>query len=200
MYKRDRHTGNHIIKPTCVVDYCKNMGGVGVADQMLQYYEALRRTVKWWKKLFFHFLNLMVLNSYKLYLKYGNRPSKRSHQKFRSALVSSLVKSAVNAPRPQGSRGRKPEPLDRLQGSHFPVYIPAKQGAKRKHPQRYCVACNMSSKNRVGHKRSQSIYMCNKCEKPLCIPDCFRIYHTHKHFKRHLQGWSNSDDSSSDEN
>ena len=55
MYKRDRHTGNHIIKPTCVVDYCKNMGGVGVADQMLQYYEALRRTVKWWKKLFFPF-------------------------------------------------------------------------------------------------------------------------------------------------
>ena len=56
MDKPDRHTGNHIIKPTCVIDYCKNMGGVDVADQMLQYYEALRRTVKWWKKLLFSFV------------------------------------------------------------------------------------------------------------------------------------------------
>ena len=200
--ERRRHGGD-LVKPTSVVDYCQNMGGVDLSDQLLQYYNALRRTVKWWKKLFFHLLNMLVLNSYKLFLKYGNRngTTRRSHQQFRSKLVRALIESAENAPRPRESMGRKPtEPLDRLQGTyHLPIYIPAKPGAKRKHPQRDCVACNPGVKKRVGHKRRQSIYMCEKCNVVLCIPDCFRIYHTHKDYKRILQNTNDANSSSDDE-
>lgn len=35
-----------VLKPTSVVDYCKNMGGIDLSGQMLQYYEALRRTCR----------------------------------------------------------------------------------------------------------------------------------------------------------
>ncbi|WAR11059.1 PGBD4-like protein [Mya arenaria] len=95
--------------------------------------------------------------------------------------------------------GRKPEPIDRLAPEgHYPMYIPAKPGAKRAHPQRDCVACNVGVKERNGHKRRQTIYMCGKCERALCIPDCFRLYHTHKHYKRFLNPQSVQDSSSSD--
>lgn len=94
-----RRHGEDLVKPTSVVEYCKNMGGVDLSDQLLQYYEALRRTVKWWKKQFFHMIIMLVLNSYKLFLKYGNQQTaRRSHQKFWSRLVRALIASAENAP------------------------------------------------------------------------------------------------------
>lgn len=45
-----------VVKPNTIVDYCKYMGGVDVNDQICQYYDVLRKCVKWWKKLFFHLL------------------------------------------------------------------------------------------------------------------------------------------------
>ena len=41
---KQRHGGN-VIKPTPVVNFSQNMGGIDLSDQMLQYYETLRRTV-----------------------------------------------------------------------------------------------------------------------------------------------------------
>ena len=35
-----------VVKPKCVVDYCHFMGGVDLADQVMNYYSFLRRTVK----------------------------------------------------------------------------------------------------------------------------------------------------------
>ena len=198
--------GQPVLKPTAVVDYCKNMGNVDLSDQILQYYEVLRRSLKWWKKLFFHLLNLMLVNAYKLYLKFGNGQGRRSHVKFRSDIVTALIESATTANKPKTSGGRTPTPVGRLHGHHFPVYLPSKPGAKRKHPVRDCVACNPGKSKHVGFKRQQSSYMCDKCEVPLCVPGCFKVYHTHKHYKRILQpeegasagGQDFSSDSSSD--
>ena len=100
--KPGRPNNQPILKPTCVVDYCKHMGGVDLSDQILQYYDVLRRCVKWWKKLFFHLLNLMLVNWYKLYRKFGpDGQSKRSHVKYRCDIVSALLESATTAPKPK---------------------------------------------------------------------------------------------------
>lgn len=186
--KPGRPNNQPILKPTCVVDYCKHMGGVDLSDQILQYYDVLRRCVKWWKKLFFHLLNLMLVNSYKLYRKFGpDGQSKRSHVKYRCDIVSALLESATTAPKPKRSGGRIQNPIGRLRGQHFPVYMTAQGGAKRRRPLRDCVACNPKASKRTGFKRKQSSYMCHKCEVTLCIPECFKIYHTHENYKRILQ-------------
>ena len=184
--KVDRQ-GNPIMKPTATVAYCKNMGGVDLSDQILQYYDVLRRCLKWWRKLFFHLFNLMLVNSYKLYLKYGNPPKRRAHQTFRAQLVHALIDSAPQAPRPQVRGGKKPEPIGRLIGSHLPVHIPAKPNAVKARPQRDCVGCNPEAKKRNGFKRKQTIYMCEKCNVALCVPTCFRVYHSHQDYKRILR-------------
>lgn len=65
--KVDRSTGRQIMKPECIVRYNKFMGAVDKTDMLLHSVECIRRTTKWYKKLFFHFLDLALLNSHVLY-------------------------------------------------------------------------------------------------------------------------------------
>lgn len=138
------------------------------------------------EKLFFHLLNLMLVNAYKLYMKYGtpNLRGKRQHQKFRTDIVKALIESAPNALKPalQNMGRRVGEPLSCLTGQHYPEYIIAKEGAKRSRPLRDCIACKP--------KRKQTSFICQTCNPPvpLCVGTCFQVYHTHKHYKRVLQG------------
>ena len=54
-------------KPIAVQEYNDYMSGVDKSDQLLRYYSMNRKTVKWWKKLFFHLLQLSLVNAQKLY-------------------------------------------------------------------------------------------------------------------------------------
>lgn len=138
--KTDRRTQEPIVKPTCVVDYCSLMGGVDLSDQINQYYSCLRKTSKWYKKLFFYLMNLCVKNAFILYKKFGNG-TKKEHNAFRTYIVNSIIE-ATTAPRPHTEKGRKVlcEKPSRLTDRHFASYIPAKAGAKCARPLRDCVA------------------------------------------------------------
>ncbi|XP_005104947.1 piggyBac transposable element-derived protein 4-like [Aplysia californica] len=67
--RTDRHDrdGNLVDKFKAVIDYNKYMGAVDRSDQMVQYSSFKRRTMKWWKKLFFHLFMPAELNVYLLY-------------------------------------------------------------------------------------------------------------------------------------
>ena len=56
-----------INKPLVVDQYNMYMGGVDKADQYLCYYGFSHRTVKWWRRAFFHLLDLAIVNAYVLY-------------------------------------------------------------------------------------------------------------------------------------
>lgn len=45
-------------------DYNQNMGGVGKSDQLIEKYNVRMKYLKWWKTLFFHFIDIAVVNSY----------------------------------------------------------------------------------------------------------------------------------------
>ena len=68
---QDEH-GN-AIKPAIVVDYNRHMGYVDKADRMANSYTASRRTWKWTKKLFFHVLDMTILNSFILLCTCGGK-------------------------------------------------------------------------------------------------------------------------------
>jgi hypothetical protein len=176
--KTDRN-GDPIVKPTCIVDYCSLMGGVDLSDQINQYYSCLRKTSKWYKKLFFYLLNLCIINAFILYRKFGPA-TKTEHSGFKLSIVNDLIEEAASAPRPQPEKGRKilGEKPSRLIDRHFPSHIPPKEGAKRAIPARDCGACNFKISKRRSRKRKQTTYWCQDCGIPLCVPRCFEVYHT----------------------
>ena len=72
--KKDAH-GNRIPKPQIVYEYTNNMSDVDLSDQYMAFHMSLRKSMKWWKKLFFQILNMILLNAYILNKKYGNKLS-----------------------------------------------------------------------------------------------------------------------------
>ena len=80
-------------KPSVIANYMKNMGGVDTADHYCTTYCFLRRTLKWWRKLFFWGLEVSVINAYVLYVESckNSNSNPMSHIKFRRELVMALV-------------------------------------------------------------------------------------------------------------
>ena len=64
---------NVIQKPTSIIDYNNNMGGVDVVDQQLDSLDILRKSNKWYKKLFLRLVMQCALASYKWNEKQGRK-------------------------------------------------------------------------------------------------------------------------------
>ena len=63
-----RHSGAAAQKkPIAVHTYNQNMNGVDISDQYTATYPFTRKTIKWWRKVFFWLIDLCVTNSYAVY-------------------------------------------------------------------------------------------------------------------------------------
>ena len=58
------------VYPNTIKLYSKYMRGVDLSNQLISYYEIDRRTYKWWKRIFFHLVDLSIINSFIIYKKY----------------------------------------------------------------------------------------------------------------------------------
>ncbi|CAC5385904.1 unnamed protein product [Mytilus coruscus] len=82
--------------PKIIVDYTKYMGGVDKADQYIQYYCFNQKTQKWYKRVFFKFLEILKYNAYRLFLlspnhqTVGNSPA-MTYLQFSRQIASSLI-------------------------------------------------------------------------------------------------------------
>lgn len=171
--KIDHTTGNEKIKPQCMLDYNKKMCAMDKVDMMDSFVGCTRKTLKWYKKLFFHFVDLAVHNAFIVY-KVKN-DSSLTYQKFRKDLVRQLVEEH-HTPRKPSSGDRPPayNPLH-LTARHFPSEIPVtvQQG---KNTRRYCKVCLTTKK--CPQKRQKTRFMCKPCNTALCPTECFEQYHT----------------------
>jgi len=91
---RDEH--RNAIKLAIVVDYKHHMGHVDDSDRMANSYTASRRTWKWTKKLFFHLLDLTIVNSYIFLSSCGEE--KMSHRDFRLTLIREMLAQSGHEP------------------------------------------------------------------------------------------------------
>ncbi|CAF1585828.1 unnamed protein product [Adineta ricciae] len=173
--KSDWKTQKIVEKPECIVHYNKNMGSVDKTDMQLSFVECLRKTIKWYKKFFFHLLDLSTFNAYMLF--------KMKHKKsihfgdFRCELIRQLIER-YSQPKPIGGRPVTSDNPVRLTGRHFPSLVPAT--TTQKCPRRDCIVCSHTSRREK--KRKKTRYQCDICDVGLCVIDCFGDYHTLKHF------------------
>ncbi len=78
--------------PSAIVECNQFMNAVDQADQQLSYHSlTVRKTVKWWKKLFWRLIDMAILNASIVFR--TNHPDKgiRSNTEFRLALIEELV-------------------------------------------------------------------------------------------------------------
>jgi hypothetical protein len=76
------------VKPLIIEDYTTHLSYADLSDRMANSYSFSKKTWKWMEKLFFHLLDVTILNSYMLYKIYGGN---MTHLKFREQLVRDLI-------------------------------------------------------------------------------------------------------------
>lgn len=165
--------GVEVKKPACILEYNKNMGAVDRCDMLYSSTETVRKSIKCYKKIFFHLMDMSVLNAHALYqLKTGK---KLPLIDFQLQLVKQLVEEHKKIKsRSVGGIGNENSPL-RLIERHFPSVTDHRNEQNKLVPRR-CVVC---SKNR---KRKETTFRCLKCDVALCVVPCFEQYHILKTF------------------
>lgn len=82
-------------KPNVIRDYNDGMSGIDKADQMISYYDSLKKTTCRYKKVGLHIIDIYVFNSYALHSKFsGNKEA--SHMKFRESIMKCLIKDMLD--------------------------------------------------------------------------------------------------------
>ena len=168
--------GAAVSKPATVNKYNHCMNGVDVADQLTVFYSFVRKTKKWWRKLFFYFLEVAVVNSYIIYKSSVTHPY--SHLRYRRAIVEQAATLSLLQAPPRAGPGAP----RRFTREDLPQRLEKKQHFLGKLPKsRDCVVC---SKREPG-KRHRTIYFCSTCRDSPCLcPDtCFKKYHTLTKYK-----------------
>ena len=56
-----------VICPDIIVDYNQHMGGVDLADQAMCYYLVGRKSLKWWRKVFWRMHDQAITNAFVLH-------------------------------------------------------------------------------------------------------------------------------------
>lgn len=162
-------TKEMIMKPKCVVDYNRSMGAVDKTDMIISTVNSQRKNLKWYKKYFFHLLDVCIWNAYCLY-KLKTR-KQISMAKFHLELIRQILRRYHSSKATKNfNKSGHINPI-RLTARHFPsIYVNDK--TKRKNPLRKCVVCTKND------KISQTRYQCKNCDVGLCVYPCFEKYHT----------------------
>ncbi len=151
------------------------MEAVDKAGMQISFVECVRKSVKWYQKLFFHLLDVSVFNSYLLY-KMKTR-KKLQFIDFRLQLTRAILQ-IYSTPKPTAGRHVLGSNPTRLTARYFPSLVP--QTTERTNPQKICVVCAHTSRRPNG--RTDSRYICKDCDVSLCVIGCFEKYHTLLHF------------------
>lgn len=159
MVKVSNRNGKLSMKPNIIRDYNQGMSGIDRSDQMLSYYTALRKIIRWHKKVALHIIEIYIHNAHKIFQRATS--SKIKLIKFREAFVDALI-------------GEEIQPVSkkiRLQELHYLQSIPPTE--KKQHPTKPCRICTKAK------KRRETRYFCPICqeEPALCVEDCFKNYH-----------------------
>jgi len=164
------------MKPHLILDYNSYMNGVDRNDQLLTYYSMNRKSVKWWKKVFWRLCELAIVNMYHIMkFKHIATTQKQLRLDLTHILVQPLLDQRMINPAVPGP-GRPTADLDRLKGKHFGT------GSKRGNPRGRCKVCAKQKKANGKCKDTKTANRCERCDVFLCEGECFRVYHSKHKF------------------
>ena len=170
-------------KPVIASTYTAHMGGVDNFDHLCSTYAFMQKTLKWWRKQYFFFVEAAIVNSFILYKLHMKETLGKvlSHRMFRTMLTEDLAGRKVRnvtvaMGRPRATKSGDP---DRLNGvTHFQGHWGPPKSAKE------CRVCSDTSVTKCGRRESR--FHCTTCKSlPALHPgDCWNVYHSEVDFRR----------------
>ena len=164
--------------PEIIQDYNSFMGGVDICHQYLCYYSVGRKSMKWWRRVFWRLHDIAIVNAYIIY-KYNSRTSLKqliTPKQFRLEIAKELANPNLLA---RKILGRSPSlQLDRLKGKCF-LY--------RSDLRSQCAVCSYrkrkTSPRGKKYKEKKIKTRCLKCQVNLCVGKCNELYHTKVNYR-----------------
>ncbi|KAK1784006.1 hypothetical protein P4O66_004496 [Electrophorus voltai] len=153
--------------PDTVKAYNKFMGGVDLSDALIKYFSVTQKSRRWYMKLFLHFIDIVVVNSFIIQKEMALAKKKKplNQKQFREVLCSELAgvvrtqeSPPVEATSASSSAPRVPERRPQV---CLPVTVcepstDIRQKATK--GRRKCVKC-----------KNKKMFMCSSCGIPLCV-------------------------------
>lgn len=179
--------GKYLKKPKEVTEYNKFMSGIDISDQMLSYYSTPKKTIRWYKKVFFHIFDMAIWNAYYTFRKHCN--DKETMLGFRERIIryylgfgnlscADIISSKkISNPRkslPNSNQSNHQEGTSsQVANNHWPELIPKTENCKRN---KVFLKCRLCTKNKI---KKETSYRCKGCpsKAPLC-PGCFEPWHS----------------------
>ena len=117
----------NVLKPSCVAEYNRGMGGVDRQTQFLASFPLMRKSIKGYKKMFFYMIDIAIYNAYVLYFKLPNS-TKQSIVNFRLNIAEDMLCN-LSLPnyltRGKPSQNESPTWLQAKHWVYFPQHIPS---------------------------------------------------------------------------
>lgn len=169
-------------QPSAIKRYNNYMNGVDRSDQILATQNVLRKCMRWWKTLFFHAIDIAVVNSFILFKEHQKehpeieglrRPNDYALVNFREELVRQLCNLQEYDLPPTSSHVKPSPPPGQFTTVHMPAFS---QDIKRN-----CVVCYREGR---GQKQVHSFCSAPQCQKYLHVSrdrNCFQVWHSEEY-------------------
>ncbi|KAJ8978049.1 hypothetical protein NQ317_017594, partial [Molorchus minor] len=160
-----------------VKDYNQHMGYVDKSDMYKSCYEINRKSKKWWHRIFWHFIDLTIVNAFIMFQENSSTHGKTfSLKEFRLAVANGLIGAEPETPQ----RGRRSlEPIVNKYKPYVAFERRVRRTSKTAHMPIHVnkVRCaNCSTKNEPHRTR----WHCSSCNVGLGLTDkknCFNLFH-----------------------
>lgn len=156
-----------------VKDYNEHMNYVDKSDMHIATYRIDRKSRKWWHRLFWHFLDLTIVNAYIIFKNRSPDCKSITLKEYRFAVACGLIGADPETPQ-RGRRSSSPPK------NKFKVIVPSeirydKVAHLPVHGQKVrCARCSTRS------KPHRTRWICSTCQVGLCLSDksnCFYAFH-----------------------
>lgn len=178
----DRKTKQNIMVncPDIIKQYNKHMGGVDLIDSHIGRYKIMMRSKKWYMRIFYHLLDISVINAWLLYKRVnsGNGKLLKLYE-FRAEVAECLSKVQITGPK----RGRPSSGIEdqlQIKKHRGPAAVVPPKDVRCDEVGHWPNFSDKRQRCKMPNCKGFSTIICEKCRVNLCFnksANCFKNFH-----------------------